>query len=166
VERWPSAYDPLTKHVCLLSPAQKLPTLVPTPKALTTQPPPAQLESAIAAVGGSDTAANALQGTPVLVLLPAASANLTAAALLGEPPANQTVFAVYGTPAPVSLLPCTSVGAAGTCAAAAVQLSANGSILDLSPSVAVTDVTPVDDGTNGVCVCVRVFVCLCEGGTP
>jgi hypothetical protein len=97
---------------------------------------------------GGDTAANALQGSPVIVLLPAESANLTADALLGAPPANQTVFAVYGTPAPVSLLPCTSVGAAGSCAAAAVQLSANGSLADLSTSVSVTDVTPVDDGTD------------------
>ncbi|KAG1656783.1 hypothetical protein FOA52_007831 [Chlamydomonas sp. UWO 241] len=107
-----------------------------------------KVAGAIAAVGGGRSAANAMQGSPVLVLLPAASANLTTAALLGEPPANQTVFVVYGTPAPVSLLPCTSVGAVGSCAAAAVQLSTNGSLVDLSPSVSATDVTPVDDGTD------------------
>ncbi|KAG1675982.1 hypothetical protein FOA52_014226 [Chlamydomonas sp. UWO 241] len=106
-----------------------------------------QLESAIAALGGGDIA-NVLLDSPVLVLLPAVSANLTAAALLGEPPSNQTVFVVYGTSAPVSLLPCTSIDAVGSCAAAAVQLSADGSLTDLSSSISVTDVTPVDDGTD------------------
>ncbi|KAG1675986.1 hypothetical protein FOA52_014230 [Chlamydomonas sp. UWO 241] len=106
-----------------------------------------QLESTVAALGGGDIA-NVLLGSPMLVLLPAASTNLTAAAPLGKPPSNQTVFVVYGTPAPVSLLPCTSVGAVGSCAAAAVQLSADGSLYDLSPLVSVNDVTPVDDGTN------------------
>ncbi|KAG1675992.1 hypothetical protein FOA52_014236 [Chlamydomonas sp. UWO 241] len=108
----------------------------------------AQLESAIVAVGDGDTATDTLQGSPVIMLLPAASANLTTAALLAEPPSSQTVFVVYGAPAPVSLLPCTSVGAVGSCAAAAVQLLADGFLIDLSSSISVTDVTPLDDGTD------------------
>ncbi|KAG1660944.1 hypothetical protein FOA52_005525, partial [Chlamydomonas sp. UWO 241] len=124
-----------------------------------------KLLSAIAAAGGSGTAANALLGSPVLVLLPAASANLTSAALLGAPPTSQTVFAVFGTPAPVSLLPCASVAAAGSCAAAAVQLSANGSLVDLSPSVSVTEVTPTDDGTPlGRCSAAALSLGICLPG--
>ena len=82
----------------------------------------------------------------VLALLPSSLTNFT---LLSEEHSggnglNQTVYIVYGHPAPLSLLPCASASnltSSVHCAAAAVQLIANGTVAEASPQILVEDVS-------------------------
>ena len=81
-----------------------------------------------------------------LALLPSTTTNFT---LLdqefgGGSWMNQTVYAVYGKPAPFSLLPCASASQLMSkviCAAAAAKLIANGSVVDISQDIAVQDIS-------------------------
>ena len=89
---------------------------------------------------------------PLLVLLPTVDTNFTAVydkVLSGsssDASKNRTLFLAYGSPAPLSLLPCPSAFSLSSispdCAAAAVQvIASNFSLVDITGQVSVTGVT-------------------------